>query len=263
MHPGNGSPEHSTRRYDSERSAGAGPHSYGASTSTRNERWKRFPSRILSRPMPGRHLGMSAGLKRRSSPWPTRSRFDPGFRLRDRRYRSLLCRTGAQSHGNRLSGRADRQSETQGSRAKPAVNFLVMDALTLANLPEVFDSAVDSGLFHTFSDEDRGRYVNGLASVIKPGGRFFLLCFSDAEPGAQGPRRVSQQELEAAFADGWVIESIEPSRFEVRPESQRHDVFGGRAEGVVRRRTARGMGVHAGRSGSVSGLFSEHKPESP
>lgn len=110
--------------------------------------------------------------------------------------------------------RAKRKSAERGL----LVNFLVMDALTLANLPEVFDSALDSGLFHTFSDEDRGRYVNGLASVIKPGGRFFLLCFSDAEPGAQGPRRVSKQELEAAFADGWVIESIEPSRFEVRPD---------------------------------------------
>jgi K+-transporting ATPase KdpA subunit len=96
--------------------------------------------------------------------------------------------------------------------------FLVMDALALKELPEVFDSAIDSGLFHVFSDDDRRRYVEGLASVLKPGGRLFLLCFSDAEPGEQGPRRVSRKEIEDAFAEGWVVESIEPSRFEVRPD---------------------------------------------
>jgi SAM-dependent methyltransferase len=96
--------------------------------------------------------------------------------------------------------------------------FLVMDALALKELPEVFDSAIDSGLFHVFGDEDRRRYVGGLASVLKPGGRLFLLCFSDAEPGEQGPRRVSRREIEDAFAEGWVVESIEPTRFEVRPD---------------------------------------------
>jgi cyclopropane fatty-acyl-phospholipid synthase-like methyltransferase len=96
--------------------------------------------------------------------------------------------------------------------------FLVMDALALKKLPEVFDSVIDSGLFHVFGDEDRRRYVEGLASVLKPGGRLFLLCFSDAEPGEQGPRRVSKKEIEDTFADGWVVESVEPTRFEVRPD---------------------------------------------
>jgi len=96
--------------------------------------------------------------------------------------------------------------------------FLVMDALALKELPEVFDSVIDSGLFHVFSDDDRRRYIEGLASVLKPGGRLFLLCFSDDEPGEQGPRRVSRKEIEDAFSDGWKIESVEPTRFEVRPD---------------------------------------------
>lgn len=96
--------------------------------------------------------------------------------------------------------------------------FLVMDALALKELPEVFDSAIDSGLFHVFGDEDRRRYVEGLASALKPGGRLFLLCFSDDEPGTQGPRRVSRREIEDAFSRDWVVESIESSRYEVRPD---------------------------------------------
>lgn len=102
-------------------------------------------------------------------------------------------------------------------RGLPAT-FLEMDALTLQELPEVFDNVIDSGLFHVFSDDDRRRYVAGLASVLKPGGRLFLLCFSDAEPGNQGPRRLTRKELEETFAEGWVIESIRPSRYEVRPD---------------------------------------------
>jgi len=96
--------------------------------------------------------------------------------------------------------------------------FLVMDALALREIPELFDNVIDSGLFHVFSDDDRRRYVNGLASVLKPGGRLYLLCFSDEEPGKQGPRRVSRKEIENTFSEGWVIESLEPSRYEVRPD---------------------------------------------
>ena len=97
--------------------------------------------------------------------------------------------------------------------------FLVKDALTLNDWSEVFDTAIDSGLFHVFSDEDRRRYVEGLAKILKPGGRLFLLCFSDEEPGTQGPRRVSRKEIEDAFATGWTVEAIEAARFEVRSDS--------------------------------------------
>jgi cyclopropane fatty-acyl-phospholipid synthase-like methyltransferase len=100
-------------------------------------------------------------------------------------------------------------------RGLPAT-FLVKDALTLKDWSERFDAVIDSGLFHVFSDEDRRRYVEGLATVLKPGGRLFLLCFSDEEPGTQGPRRVSKKELYDAFAQGWKVESIEPTRAEVR-----------------------------------------------
>ena len=110
--------------------------------------------------------------------------------------------------------RAKLKAEERGLTA----TFLVMDALALKDLPEVFDSAIDSGLFHVFSDDDRRRYLEGLATVLKPGGRLFLLCFSDQEPGTHGPRRVSAKEIRNAFSEGWAVESIEPSRFEVRPD---------------------------------------------
>jgi len=110
------------------------------------------------------------------------------------------------------------KARTKAVERGARVKFVLGDALHLEELGRRFDTITDCGLFHVFNDEDRRRYVEGLATVLKPGGRLFLLCFSDEEPGTQGPRRVLRKEIEVAFAEGWKVESIEPSRFEVRPD---------------------------------------------
>ena len=116
--------------------------------------------------------------------------------------------------------------------------FLAMDALKLKELRRTFDSVLDCGLFHVFADEDRLPYVEGLAHVVKDGGRLFLMCFSDEEPAGPGPRRISRAELEQAFADGWAIESVAATRFEPNPNAdQRYfDEDGPRAWFAVIRR---------------------------
>ena len=77
-------------------------------------------------------------------------------------------------------------------------------------------------------------------------------CFSDAEPGELGPRRVSKKELHDDFAEGWTIESIEPTRAEVRPDFKGLQFSEGwpRAWFVVVRR------VSSSTSGSGSSLVS-------
>jgi len=60
--------------------------------------------------------------------------------------------------------------------------------------------------------------VDGLATMLKPGGKLFLMCFSDEEPGTDGPRRISKTELHESFAEGWDIESIVQKRFGVIPD---------------------------------------------
>ena len=110
--------------------------------------------------------------------------------------------------------RAKKKAAERGLSA----TFLVKDALTFKDWSERFDNVIDSGLFHVFNDEDRKKYVGGLATVLKSGGRLFLMCFSDEESGTQGPRRVSRKELEDAFAKEWKVESIQPCRFEIRPD---------------------------------------------
>ena len=109
------------------------------------------------------------------------------------------------------------QARTKAQQRGLAVNFLQMDARTIGTLAERFDSVTDCGLFHVFDDKGRTAYVAALAKLLEPGARVCLLCFSDAEPGNHGPRRVSESEIRQAFATGWEVEKIEPVRFEVVP----------------------------------------------
>jgi cyclopropane fatty-acyl-phospholipid synthase-like methyltransferase len=136
---------------------------------------------------------------------------------------------------------AIRRARAKAAQRGLAVDFRVQDALTLADTGERFASVIDSGLFHVFSDDDRRRYVRTLSQVLQPGGRLFLMCFSDEEPGTEGPRRVSRQELDDAFADGWEVESVQPVRVEVNPEfkAMRFSEGGPRAWfAVIRRSTS-------------------------
>jgi cyclopropane fatty-acyl-phospholipid synthase-like methyltransferase len=109
---------------------------------------------------------------------------------------------------------AERKARERGIAAR----FVVWDALDLAGLGERFDTVLDCGLFHVFSDEDRARYVRSLGTVMTPGASYHMLCFSDRQPGDWGPRRVSRGEIESSFAEGWQIDSIEPVSFETTLE---------------------------------------------
>jgi SAM-dependent methyltransferase len=90
--------------------------------------------------------------------------------------------------------------------------FAVADAL---DLDGAFDTVLDCGLFHTFDSDERRAYVASLAAVTRPGGKLYVLCFSDAGPDT-GPHPVSEAELRAAFTGSWNVVSVGPERLETR-----------------------------------------------
>jgi SAM-dependent methyltransferase len=96
--------------------------------------------------------------------------------------------------------------------------FLRQDARRLADLGESFDTVLDCGLFHIFTGADRAAFVNSLRSVVLSGGRYFMLGFSDRQPGEWGPHRLNREEIIVAFARGWRVDSIEPATIEVSTE---------------------------------------------
>lgn len=127
----------------------------------------------------------------------------------------LAAGHGADALGVDVSPNAIAQARQKAAERGSAARFEVADVLELGQLGRTFDTVVDSGVFHVFDDGDRARYVASLATVMKPGATCYLMCFSDRQPGDAGPRRVSQDELTAAFRDGWAIDSIIAETFAI------------------------------------------------
>lgn len=90
-----------------------------------------------------------------------------------------------------------------------AARFLAADARALEALGERFDTVLDCGLFHVLDDPDRAAYLASVRAVLAPGGRYLMLCFSDRQPGDQGPRRSTEAELRATFATGWRLDALD------------------------------------------------------
>jgi SAM-dependent methyltransferase len=122
----------------------------------------------------------------------------------------LAASLGLEATGIDLVAAAIDRARDKAAQRGLEVRFLVGNVLDLADLGQQFDTVLDSGLFHVLQDDDRSVFVAGLREVVRPGGRYFLLCFSDRQPGVFGPRRITQDEIRAAFAGGWRVDSIEP-----------------------------------------------------
>ncbi len=125
----------------------------------------------------------------------------------------LLAAAGHPTVGVDLVAEAIRRARAKATQraVEPRPTFVVLDALDLAAVGATFDAALDVGLFHTFADADRPRYAAGLATVVRPGGRAFILCWSDRNPFGFGPRRVTRREVRATFraAAGWRVDRID------------------------------------------------------
>ncbi|MFI7668082.1 class I SAM-dependent methyltransferase [Nocardia sp. NPDC049526] len=129
----------------------------------------------------------------------------------------LAARLGHAATGIDQSAQAIRIAEQKARDRGLDVRFIRHDALRLAELGETFDTVLDCGLFHIFDPAARIAYVESLATALRPGGSYFMLGFSDRQPGSSGPHRLGRDDITAAFADGWRIDSIEESTIDIAP----------------------------------------------
>jgi SAM-dependent methyltransferase len=128
----------------------------------------------------------------------------------------MAARIGLDAIGIDAAPAAIALAEAKAHDRNIAARFLVHDALRLPDLGTQFDTVLDSGLFHVFDDSDRRTYVQNLKAAIAPGGHYFMLCFSERQPGEGGPRRVSQAEIRDSFSDGWRVDAIDPAILQTR-----------------------------------------------
>ena len=100
--------------------------------------------------------------------------------LRNRRADLLAASSGADALGVDVSPLAVERARAKAATRGISARFEVADALSLEDLGLDVDTIID-------------------------------------QPGAFGPRRVSQDELRAAFGDGWTIIALQPDAFEINP----------------------------------------------
>jgi ubiquinone/menaquinone biosynthesis C-methylase UbiE len=101
---------------------------------------------------------------------------------------------------------ARRKARDRGLTAR----FIQHDALALAELGEVFDTALDCLLLHALTPTDRSRYLDGLRAVLRPGGRLFVLCYSNQHTTEPTPPHImSRAELESCFTNGWTVDRVQ------------------------------------------------------
>lgn len=126
----------------------------------------------------------------------------------------FLASRGHEVWGVDGAPRAIEKAKEKARERSGNVTFRVHDALDLGRLRTTFDTVIDSGLFHTFDDGERTVFTRSLASVLRPGGTYIMMCFSEHEPGRWGPRRVTQREIRDTFRDSWRINWIRKAMFE-------------------------------------------------
>jgi cyclopropane fatty-acyl-phospholipid synthase-like methyltransferase len=144
-----------------------------------------------------------------------------------------LAAQGHEVWGIDFTPTAIQKAQEKAAQRHLTATFRVLNVLELHTLGRTFDTVIDSGLFHTLSDEERPLFVDNLAAVVRRGGTYFMLCFSELtqmpDPSKlkdflpdfdklkdvfpDGPSRVTQAEIRALFREGWSINYIRQATF--------------------------------------------------
>lgn len=125
----------------------------------------------------------------------------------------LAAALGLDATGVDWAASALRAAEAKARDRGLAVRFLRQDVMRLAELNEVFDTALDVLVMHAFTAADRAAYLEQVHAVLRPGGRFFVLCYADRQaPDVTVPHAMSRPDVESCFAaDGWRLSSVRPA----------------------------------------------------
>lgn len=136
------------------------------------------------------------------------------------RHAVLIAALGHRVAGIDLAARAVELARVRAHDMGVTATFVTGDALELGvhgtDLGAPFDTVLDVGLFHVLQPADRRQYATALASVVRPGGRGYVVAWSDRNAFGIGPARVTRRELRHAFrADaGWRVVAIEETELE-------------------------------------------------
>ncbi|MHC9296255.1 class I SAM-dependent methyltransferase [Mycobacterium sp. LTG2003] len=102
-------------------------------------------------------------------------------------------------------------AERRASDAGVQITFAVSDATRLDGYDDVFDTVIDSGMYHCLDDDGKRNYAAAVHRATRPGATLLLGAFSDAnlqQPDWEAPA-VSEETLRTTLGDaGWDITSL-------------------------------------------------------
>jgi cyclopropane fatty-acyl-phospholipid synthase-like methyltransferase len=118
-----------------------------------------------------------------------------------------LARRGFAVTATDISAAAIRRAHETAAAQGLAITWQQDDILS-SQLSGPFDLIFDRGCFHVLPPERRPDYVRTVAGLLKRGGYFFLKCFSDRQPGTQGPHRFTPTQIREVFSSKLQVHSV-------------------------------------------------------
>jgi SAM-dependent methyltransferase len=93
------------------------------------------------------------------------------------------------------------------------VEFRVMNATEVDRILGRFDTVLDSATFHSLSRDQRTQYSRALYRATNRGAVAHLICLSELERRPGGPPRITRDEIQEAFAEGWRVAAIRETTY--------------------------------------------------
>ena len=133
-----------------------------------------------------------------------------------------LAGRGFRVTGNDLSPVAIERARKRAEQEGVECRFLALDVLDdVSECEDAFDFVHEWEVLHHVFPEDRRKYVANVRRMLRPGGRYLSVCFSEDEPesfagvGKFRTTRIgttlyfsSEQELRSLFEPGFEIEEL-------------------------------------------------------
>ena len=136
-------------------------------------------------------------------------------------YALFLAGAGFEMTGVDISSRAIEIARENAAKRGIRCTFLVADLLgDLHEIRDPYEFAYDWEVLHHIFPEDRERYVRNVHRILRPGGKYLSVCFSDEDPqfGSSGKYRKtplgttlyfsSEDELRDLFRPFFTIRSL-------------------------------------------------------
>jgi len=134
-------------------------------------------------------------------------------------YAIWLATKGFQVTGIDFSERALEIAKGLAQQKGVDCEFLIGDLTSPDFEPGiVFQFAYDWELLHHVFPEERGTYIDNISKMLKQGGKYFSVCFSeqDADFGGEGKYRKTAKNTTLYFSSEEEIENLLSTNFDIK-----------------------------------------------